>query len=54
MNGRNSKLLRKVFKDRKTFKHAKHVYTRSHIQEKLKAIEDIQEIIDSGKEVKNV
>lgn len=54
MRGTNAKMLRRVFKDRKTYKRAKHTYTRSTIREKLKAKEDIQEILESGKEVKHV
>lgn len=54
MRGKNTKLLRHVFKDRKTYRRAKHAYTHSHLKERLKAKDDIQEILDTGKEIKNV
>lgn len=52
MRGKNSKLLRKVFQERKTYRRAKHAYSGSHLRERIKAKEDIQEILDSGKEIK--
>ena len=54
MNGRTTKLLRKVFKDRKTYKRAKHAYAHSNLKEKLKAKDDIQEILESGVKVRQI
>lgn len=54
MNGRKTKMIRKVFKDRQAYRKAKHAYIRVNIKERIKAKEDIQEILDSGKQIRNM
>lgn len=46
MRGKNAKLLRKVFTERPSYKRAKRAYKRSTIRERLKAKEDLQDILD--------
>lgn len=52
MNQRNARLFRKVFKDRTQYRAYKKTYTSTDLPTRLKTLEVVNQIIDSGKEIK--
>lgn len=51
MNAKNTKLFRKVFKDRRQYRAYKKAYTRAELKKRLEALEVTHKIVDSGKDI---